>query len=679
MGCYTIYVVREHDGSIWATGSKYGPTEFASAGELDAYLAGETQRWEPSDLGGSWCRGWFVDRGARVARTYRCDCAGASAFELDRSLRAMPGWNGWDIGVAWERSVEVAARAGIAAAEPAPELDAWIGFVEAGCITRYPTRDRFPHRWDPATNTLAFDYFDDYVSTTALTTIDARNRVHDYGFDDDVLLAALGRGTLLLDELKTIAPVPLMSRPPSGAVIDSALRTIWLWCVDDIAPATFAELCRRWPGWRVERELAGWQGARERTGRPDCEEAEDPPVLHHALPPRSFEYIVEQPGETILPERLSEQETRLLEAIHADLDSDDARLVYADYLLARGDQRGKFIAVQCEAARLARRGDRSAHRRELEDLSRTLARAYGREEVSGGSKSYGRGFIDDVNVENVEALVDHLVFEQVPTLQYLTVRTLATDAVATLAEIPRLAHLRGFIAGAEPGALRALARVEPLAGLRRLEIRSRDPAVARELAAVLVGPHPFGNVEELCLSGHGFDNGGVVAVLATPRLERLARLVLHDTSNFNESGARELARCSSLARLERIELRGTVGHDQAVLARSPHLARLRSFSTVCTGREVELLEGLPGLRELELLYRATPEANVARLATSKHLARLEVLALDQISPHAVSLLADSPYLDGIVELRLTRLWGDSEPAIARLRVRLGDRLATSRL
>jgi uncharacterized protein (TIGR02996 family) len=672
VGCWTIYVVREHDGSVWATGSKWGRTEFASAAELDAYLANQSERWVPSDVGPSWCRGWFVDRGAQIARTYHCDCAGSNAFELDRSLRAAPGWQDWDLGVAWERSTELAARAGVAPADPAPALDAWIGFVEAGCLTRYPTPDRFPHRWDPATNTLAYEYFVE-MPTTALTTIDAKNRVHDYAFDDDVLLAALGRGTLLLDELKTVAPVPMIVRPACGAVIDSALRAIWLWTVDDIAPATYAELGRRWPGWRVERELAGRDGYLERIGRAGWEDPEVPPVLRYALPPRSFEYIVERSGEVIPPEPVSDEETRLLAAIHADLASSDARLVYADYLLARGDQRGKLIAVQCEIARLEKQVPRPARLYSLVELALELRRLYGREEASGGSElRHERGFIAHAAVDSVEKVAG--VLAEVPTIESLRVMTLAANAVPQLAGRPELARLRALTTRPEFGALRALAEIESLAGLELLQIDTDDRAIARELGAVLAGPHPFGRIAELRLCGLGFDGAAVRAVL-DGRLDRLETLYCGGLKSLDEQAMRDLARCGSLERLRRIVIwGGPSGPLTALLAKSPHLAQLREWTTDTHPDLVELLDNLPGLRALTLRFHAASETFVPQLAAASQLARLETLSLTHLGAAVVATLADSPFIDGIGVLHLAQLFGDTRAAVDRLRDRLGDRL-----
>lgn len=48
---------------------------------------------------------------------------------------------------------------------------------------------------------------------------------------------------------------------------------------------------------------------------------------------------------------------KFLEMIYEDLDNDEPRLVYADYLMEQGDPEGEFIALQCEFDKARRSGD----------------------------------------------------------------------------------------------------------------------------------------------------------------------------------------------------------------------------------------------------------------------------------------------------------------------------------
>ena len=80
-------------------------------------------------------------------------------------------------------------------------------------------------------------------------------------------------------------------------------------------------------------------------------------------------------------------------------DDDRPRLVYADWLLARGDPRGELIQIQCARAGQGYRARPDLQRRELELLrehgERWLAEV-GLEEHEG---AFRRGFIEDVVVD----------------------------------------------------------------------------------------------------------------------------------------------------------------------------------------------------------------------------------------------------------------------------------------
>ena len=101
----------------------------------------------------------------------------------------------------------------------------------------------------------------------------------------------------------------------------------------------------------------------------------------------------------------------LLAAVIATPDDDLVRLVYADFVEENGDQdRGELIRVQCELGRLPE-WDRVAA--ELRHRERVLLARHGRrwlrelptlDGVRWGA--FHRGFVEDIYVEDVEALFE---------------------------------------------------------------------------------------------------------------------------------------------------------------------------------------------------------------------------------------------------------------------------------
>ena len=272
MGCYTIYVVRELDGSVRANGSRGGRYEFASADELLAHL--DTLPWWPAEdegpLDAAWCCGWFVDRRRRFARWYPCHELRYAPFVRERRMRVEAGWHGWDIGLAGEKNFEVSELAGLPVADDQhfADLDGFRGCAEGGLLT-YEIDPAHPrHLWDAAAEELWLEpYYMDHCGVD-VTVIDAEGRVRDYAFEQwSAPFEALGLGPRLLDVLRDAAHGPAAITTNAGAVIDVQERTVRYRLENSVAPATVAELRRRWPGFTIERERADLAGHLQRTGR----------------------------------------------------------------------------------------------------------------------------------------------------------------------------------------------------------------------------------------------------------------------------------------------------------------------------------------------------------------------------------------------------------------------------
>jgi uncharacterized protein (TIGR02996 family) len=97
-------------------------------------------------------------------------------------------------------------------------------------------------------------------------------------------------------------------------------------------------------------------------------------------------------------------QTRLLDAVLAAPEDDEPRLVYADWLMERGDPRGEFITVQCTEARLRREGKRATPAyRAAANRSRAIEREHLRKWVDavGLRRWWGqfeRGFVTQLTI-----------------------------------------------------------------------------------------------------------------------------------------------------------------------------------------------------------------------------------------------------------------------------------------
>jgi uncharacterized protein (TIGR02996 family) len=95
-------------------------------------------------------------------------------------------------------------------------------------------------------------------------------------------------------------------------------------------------------------------------------------------------------------------EKDLVAAVRAALDDDQPRLVYADWLLERGDLRGELIQVQCRLASPRPRGKRALRERERELLAQLKEPKP--DWASAWPPAYARGFATRVHVRDLQTL-----------------------------------------------------------------------------------------------------------------------------------------------------------------------------------------------------------------------------------------------------------------------------------
>ena len=269
MGCYTVYVLRRHDGLCRVRDERWGQVHFDAPRDLLRHIGQPTTEIEAAEMMGC-CRGWYVDPKRRIARQYLCSASEGprKVFLADQRLRGDPAWADWDAAVAFGGRSDVFAMAGRGSKGRGLHLlDRWGGCEEMGLVTNDPAR--FPHRW--LDGVLTYPWF--FHEGVDLTVIDADHEVRDYSFDGaaaphDVVLGALGLGPGLLEVLAATVPSPAAGGPAGGVVVDVPQGTVRVWLSGPpVGDEQLAAAADRWPGWTVERERAGRVGHLQRTGR----------------------------------------------------------------------------------------------------------------------------------------------------------------------------------------------------------------------------------------------------------------------------------------------------------------------------------------------------------------------------------------------------------------------------
>lgn len=370
------------------------------------------------------------------------------------------------------------------------------------------------------------------------------------------------------------------------------------------------------------------------------------------------------------------EERDLWRAVMDHPDEDAPRLVYADWLLDRGDPRGEFIVLQCRLEALA---DHDPARAAIARRADELLEAHHSEwypDAGGAALAYRRGFPWAATADIAD---DPLaLLERVP-LQELTLTSRSTRDRLVLAHRiacdPRLARLSRLVlevdwgeqgiallmAGAHWGRLRELAihgsdcrtaTLHALAeasftGLRRLELDGRgmgvlDDGDVRDLAAPA-----FGRLRSLVLRDIGLRDAAAHTLAGSRYLTELVELDLttserdgvHD-NRVEAPGARALAYSRNVRELRRLVLdRNRIGSlGFAVLMSSPAFA---------------------ALRELSLRHNDIDDAGMGILADGPGTPRLERLDLASntaITADGAAMLAGSGRLRGLRALDLRGCW-----------------------
>ena len=249
---------------------------------------------------------------------------------------------------------------------------------------------------------------------------------------------------------------------------------------------------------------------------------------------RLFRYAPPKGG---LPARKpSGDQLALLQAITAEPDDDNARLVYADWLADNGQSdRGEFIRLQCAHARALRKGQLFAdEEREQELLSRHGDLWQAEYPVIRGVKWSGfwRGFPGATVVTAGTLARNATAIWDAAPVESLVVKSLDQKGVAALAQCPQLARLRVLelrsyrsLGPAGASALGTLLGSAHLSGLWWLAVLGNS-VLGLEAMELLANSASLQTLEVLTLRWCGINDDGARALAASPHLNKLRDLDL---------------------------------------------------------------------------------------------------------------------------------------------------------
>jgi uncharacterized protein (TIGR02996 family) len=166
---------------------------------------------------------------------------------------------------------------------------------------------------------------------------------------------------------------------------------------------------------------------------------------------------------------VSPEERKLLDAIVARPKNDDARLVYADWLLEQSDARGELIALQCQIAKMSMKDpERIRLLERWQRIARINPTVLG--PLRGASVTWKRGFIVAARLQPQQ--INAANFARQPLIEDLTIEHTTKSPTAKLVGTKLLAGVRRLALQGTVAAGRAWPEV-----LRTADLSSLDTLV----------------------------------------------------------------------------------------------------------------------------------------------------------------------------------------------------------
>ncbi|MBX2800757.1 MAG: TIGR02996 domain-containing protein [Myxococcales bacterium] len=377
----------------------------------------------------------------------------------------------------------------------------------------------------------------------------------------------------------------------------------------------------------------------------------------------------------------------LWSAIRADPASDEARLVYADWVSDRGEtDRASLIRTQVRRAQLPLHHPDQVTLKLREWSLRTEVFLIWAELMDVADVGWGeprRGFVDRMSLEDPvlwDALGPHCLDRTLVDGVQLPWSRLGNGRWLRAHERLRELTVRGTVVDLED--VTWLANSPILSTVKRLSL-FRSDLDGSQLRALLASPH-LGELEALRLPYNHLGDDAIGA-LVERNFEGLAELDLstytfddfqsqgRDVPTMGPRGAERLAEWPGLASVRRLRLDGQQLQREglAVLLASPHLRGLRHLSVrgisdwdVDRGRPDALVAFRTAHPELRLASLSFGDCELSvqgaeALASSPAVSELHTLWMGQIrepQPPRVDILAEAGFISGLAVLHVDQIW-----------------------
>lgn len=326
-------------------------------------------------------------------------------------------------------------------------------------------------------------------------------------------------------------------------------------------------------------------------------------------------------------------EQAFLNEILTNPQDDAPRLVYADWLEERGDPRGQFIRLQCEAERLPASFDRDDLLYEAKLLRREYGKKWDREvRKQVGRFEYRRGFIEHVSMKVGKFVEKADQFLNLAPIHSAKLR-MDRDRVGDLASCPSLRRLE------------------------RLSLNSVGMAAKR--APEFFGSEHFSQLTHLDLGNNNLGKKGIQVLVERARFDQLCGLCV-DGNNLQDQGVEILMQWSALEQVRSLKLSSNhMGRGGLVaLAACPYLKSLKELRLDCNrGAPVDALAGFnwPNLKSLYLDQIELGDDGVAALADLPLLESLEHVSLstNRITDAGAAALAQTKRLKSLKSINVS--------------------------